>query len=81
MDLFLCSNPDKCLVYPQPPLWTTDHHSVFNYKKLTGMGFLIIFQDVPWLDIWKYNASYATKEILFGIDWIGLDGILIINTK
>ena len=25
LDLFLCSNPDKCSVSPHPPLGTSDH--------------------------------------------------------
>ena len=88
LDLFLCSNPD-CTVASHPPLGksdvdvkfvvksTNEHsylHSVYSYSTADWDGLRDHLKDVPWLDIFKHDATYAAKEITEWVD-IGIQAL------
>ena len=80
LDLFLCSNSDKCSVSPHhPPFGTSDHlvtsveidfmvkfTNVYNFNNAYFHDFRDYLRGVPWLDIFGH-VNKAGKEIS---DWI-----------
>ena len=48
------------------------HRTVYSYNKADWDGFRDLLRDVPWVNIFKHNVTYAAKEIP---EWIvtGID--------
>ena len=44
------------------------HRTVYSYNKADWDGFRDLLRNVPWVDIFKHNVTYAAKEIS---EWIG----------
>ena len=72
LDLFRCSNPDSCTVASHPPLGKSDHmvvsvdvkfviKSTNEHIKADLDRLRNHLRDVPWLDIFKHDATYAAK--------------------
>ena len=57
--------------------YTNEHpyHTVYSYSKADWNGLRDHLRDVPWLDIFKHDATYAAKGITEWVE-IGIDYVV-----